>query len=96
MIPCYPFCLSAGSTQQPGSVIARTAHHAVVPAQGVVQHLPARITAAVRMPPAIQVVPLGGLGEFGMNSMAVSTDATTMVIDAGVMFAGPDCPASIS
>jgi ribonuclease J len=38
------------------------------------------------------VVPLGGLGEFGMNSMAVSTDATTMIIDAGVMFAGPELP----
>jgi ribonuclease J len=36
--------------------------------------------------------PLGGLGEFGMNSMAVSTDQTTLVIDAGVMFAGPELP----
>ena len=44
------------------------------------------------MAPAIQVVPLGGLGEFGMNSMAVSTDRTTLVIDAGVMFAGPELP----
>ena len=44
------------------------------------------------MAPALQVVPLGGLGEFGMNSMAVSTDRTTLVIDAGVMFAGPELP----
>ena len=44
------------------------------------------------MDPAVQVVPLGGLGEFGMNSMAVSTDQTTIVIDAGVMFAGPELP----
>ncbi len=44
------------------------------------------------MAPAIQVVPLGGLGEFGMNSMAVSTDRATLVIDAGVMFAGPELP----
>jgi ribonuclease J len=44
------------------------------------------------MAPALQVVPLGGLGEFGMNSMAVSTDGATMVIDAGVMFAGPELP----
>jgi ribonuclease J len=44
------------------------------------------------MAPALQVVPLGGLGEFGMNSMAVSTDQTTLVIDAGVMFAGPELP----
>jgi ribonuclease J len=44
------------------------------------------------MAPALRVVPLGGLGEFGMNSMAVSTDQTTLVIDAGVMFAGPELP----
>jgi ribonuclease J len=44
------------------------------------------------MAPALQVVPLGGLGEFGMNSMAVSTDGVTLVIDAGVMFAGPELP----
>jgi ribonuclease J len=44
------------------------------------------------MAPALQVVPLGGLGEFGMNSMAVSTDVATLVIDAGVMFAGPELP----
>jgi ribonuclease J len=44
------------------------------------------------MAPALQVVPLGGLGEFGMNSMVVSTDQATLVIDAGVMFAGPELP----
>src|SRR5688500_2586134 len=44
------------------------------------------------MAPSVQVVPLGGLGEFGMNSMAVSTDQATLVIDAGVMFAGPELP----
>ena len=44
------------------------------------------------MAPVLQVVPLGGLGEFGMNSMAVSTDVATLVIDAGVMFAGPELP----
>jgi ribonuclease J len=44
------------------------------------------------MAPSLQVVPLGGLGEFGMNSMAVSTDVATLIIDAGVMFAGPELP----
>jgi ribonuclease J len=44
------------------------------------------------MAPTLQVVPLGGLGEFGMNSMAVSTEVATLVIDAGVMFAGPELP----
>src|SRR3954462_13012176 len=42
-------------------------------------------------PPAtLEVVPLGGLGEFGMNMMAVSWEDTTILIDAGVMFPDPD------
>jgi ribonuclease J len=40
----------------------------------------------------LDVVPLGGLGEFGMNLMAVTSADTTVVIDAGVMFAGPELP----
>jgi len=39
--------------------------------------------------PALEVVPLGGLGEFGMNTMAISSHDTTLLIDAGVMFPGP-------
>jgi ribonuclease J len=39
---------------------------------------------------ALEVVPLGGLGEFGMNMMAMSWGDTTIVIDAGVMFPDPD------
>ena len=38
----------------------------------------------------LEVVPLGGLGEFGMNMMAVSWGDTTVLIDAGVMFPDPD------
>jgi ribonuclease J len=41
-------------------------------------------------PGALEVVPLGGLGEFGMNMMALSWADTTIVIDAGVMFPDPD------
>ena len=41
---------------------------------------------------SLDVVPLGGLGEFGMNLMAVTSGDTTFVIDAGVMFAGPELP----
>jgi ribonuclease J len=44
------------------------------------------------MHPTLEVVPLGGLGEFGMNLMAVSSSETTLVIDAGVMFPGPELP----
>jgi ribonuclease J len=36
--------------------------------------------------PAVDVVPLGGLGEFGLNMLAVSCGETTILIDAGSMF----------
>ena len=38
----------------------------------------------------LEVVALGGLGEFGMNMMALSWEDTTILIDAGVMFPEPD------
>ncbi len=38
----------------------------------------------------LEVVPLGGLGEFGMNMMALTFDDTTIVVDAGVMFPDPE------
>jgi len=34
----------------------------------------------------LQVIPLGGLGEFGMNSMAIRYNDDIIVIDAGMMF----------
>ena len=40
----------------------------------------------------LEVVPLGGLGEFGMNMLALTWDDTTIVVDAGVMFPDPDLP----
>ena len=46
--------------------------------------------APVVTPATLEVVPLGGLGEFGMNMMAVSWEDTTVLIDAGVMFPDPD------
>ena len=42
--------------------------------------------------PPVDVVPLGGLGEFGLNMMAISCGETTIVIDAGAMFPEPDLP----
>ena len=41
--------------------------------------------------PLVEVVPLGGVGEFGMNMMAVAAAGTTVLLDAGAMFPGPDC-----
>jgi ribonuclease J len=40
--------------------------------------------------PALEVIPLGGLGEFGMNMMAVTWDKTVVLIDAGAMFPEPE------
>src|SRR2546423_2271723 len=38
----------------------------------------------------LEVVSLGGLGEFGMNMLALSWADTTIVVDAGVMFPDPE------
>jgi ribonuclease J len=40
----------------------------------------------------LEVVPLGGLGEFGMNMLALTWEETTIVVDAGVMFPDVDLP----
>jgi len=38
----------------------------------------------------LDIVALGGLGEFGMNMLALTWDDTTLVVDAGVMFPDAD------
>ena len=38
----------------------------------------------------LEIVPLGGVGEFGMNMLALTWGETTIVVDAGVMFPDPD------
>ena len=38
----------------------------------------------------LEIVPLGGLGEFGMNMLALTCGETTIVIDGGVMFPDPE------
>ncbi len=40
--------------------------------------------------PALEIVPLGGLGEFGMNMTAVSWGETLVLVDAGLMFPDPE------
>ena len=38
----------------------------------------------------LEIVPLGGVGEFGMNMLALTWGETTVVVDAGVMFPDPE------
>jgi ribonuclease J len=40
--------------------------------------------------PPLDVIPLGGLGEFGMNMMIVACGDTAILVDAGVMFPEPE------
>lgn len=40
--------------------------------------------------PAVEVLLLGGVGEFGMNTMAVRCGDTSILVDAGVTFPGPE------
>jgi ribonuclease J len=35
---------------------------------------------------AIRIIPIGGLGEFGMNMMIYETDTSAIVVDCGMMF----------
>ena len=42
--------------------------------------------------PVLEVVPYGGLGEFGMNMMLVTWGDTAILVDAGAMFPGPELP----
>src|SRR4030095_13911412 len=48
------------------------------------------ITDAAREAPAVDVIPLGGLGEFGMNMLLVACGDTAVLVDAGVMFPEPE------
>jgi ribonuclease J len=40
--------------------------------------------------PPVEVIPVGGVGEFGMNMMLVASGDTAMLVDAGVMFPEPE------
>jgi len=40
--------------------------------------------------PAVDIIPLGGIGEFGMNMLLIGCGGTALLIDAGVMFPEPE------
>ena len=53
----------------------------------------ARLTFPRRIPyvlshhePWVRIVPLGGLGEIGMNMTLLETEEDVLVVDAGLMF----------
>jgi ribonuclease J len=46
-------------------------------------------TTGVDLPP-LEIVPLGGVGEFGMNMMLIACGDTAILVDAGVMFPEPE------
>ena len=40
----------------------------------------------------LRLIPLGGLGEFGLNAMLLEWRDDLLLLDAGVMFAGAEMP----
>jgi ribonuclease J len=44
----------------------------------------------LRGQPALEIVPLGGVGEFGMNMMVIACGETAILVDAGVTFPEPE------
>ncbi|MDD5541878.1 MAG: ribonuclease J [Acidobacteriia bacterium] len=40
----------------------------------------------------VEIIPLGGLGEFGMNMMFIRSGSTAVVVDAGIMFPDDELP----
>src|SRR5688500_6061559 len=40
--------------------------------------------------PPLEIVPLGGVGEFGMNMMVIACRETAILVDAGVPFPEPE------
>jgi ribonuclease J len=40
----------------------------------------------------VRLVPLGGLGEFGLNALVVEWEAHRLLVDAGMLFPGPEMP----
>ena len=40
--------------------------------------------------PPLEIIPLGGVGDFGMNMMVIACGDTAILVDAGVMFPEPE------
>src|SRR3990170_1058226 len=46
-------------------------------------------SAGIDTPP-LEIIPLGGVGEFGMNMMVIACGETAILVDAGVTFPEPE------
>ena len=46
-------------------------------------------SAGIDTPP-LEIIPLGGVGEFGMNMMVIACGDTAILVDAGVTFPEPE------
>jgi ribonuclease J len=57
---------------------------------GALQNFCATESAISNDAAPLELIPLGGLGEFGMNMMVVACGDTAILIDAGVMFPEPE------
>lgn len=42
--------------------------------------------------PSVEIIPLGGLGEFGMNMMFIRSGSSAVVVDSGMMFPDDELP----
>ncbi len=42
--------------------------------------------------PSVRLIPLGGLGEFGLNALVLEWSGHRLLVDAGVLFAGAEMP----
>ncbi len=46
--------------------------------------------SADRAQPAVRLIPLGGLGEIGLNMMLVESGDELIAVDCGLMFPDPE------
>src|SRR4029078_11275461 len=85
LVICHPAACRV--PERNPKVVLRQNHLHVLIIEQLAQIESATLETLVFMPDRkLHVVPLGGLGEFGMNSMAIRYGDDIIVIDAGMMF----------
>src|SRR5471032_458428 len=80
----HPAPLVFRRTQQPDRAAA------AAPSTGSTPLGVSAVLVCTRVLTMLEIVALGGLGEFGMNMLALSWGETTIIVDAGVMFPDPE------